>query len=94
MVAYMIPLNILKRSNKEGDAIFIVKREKLLEKLRGNVRNVSARDFEALANYYGYIEEGAKHPKVIIGNHTLTYRREPRIKACYVKELLGIIESL
>jgi len=72
----------------------VVKREKLLEKVQGNVRNVSLKDFEALAGYYGHIEEGAKHPKVVIGNHTLPYRREPRVKTCYVKELLGIIESL
>jgi hypothetical protein len=71
-----------------------VKKEKLLEKVRGNVRNVSLRDFEALASYYGQIEEGTKHPKVIIGNYTLPYKREHRVKACYVKELLDIINDL
>lgn len=71
-----------------------MKREKLLEKIRGSIRNVSLKDYESLANYYGYIEEGSKHPKVIIGNYTLPYKREPRIKACYVKELLNIIDSL
>lgn len=71
-----------------------MKREKLLEKVRGSIRNVSLKDYESLANYYGYIEEGSKHPKVIIGNYTLPYKREPRIKVCYVKELLNIIDSL
>ena len=71
-----------------------MKKEKLLEKVRGNVRNVTLKDYESLANYYGYIEEGSKHPKVIIGDCTLTYKRETRIKTCYVKELLNIIDGL
>ncbi len=72
-----------------------MKKEKLLGKVRNNIRNVSQNDFETLARYYGRIEEGSKHPKIIIKNHPpLIYRRETRIKACYVKELLGIIESL
>lgn len=56
--------------------------------------NVSLRDFEALANQFGYIEEGSKHPKIIIGSHTLPYKRENPVKACYVKELYDIIEQL
>lgn len=71
-----------------------MKHEKLLEKVRGNIRNVSMKDFESLANYYGYIEEGSKHPQIIIANYTLPYKREHRIKACYVKELVDIIDSL
>jgi hypothetical protein len=71
-----------------------MKKEKLLVKVRGNIRNVSLNDFESLANYYGYIEEGTRHPKVIIANHVLPYKREHRIKACYVKELIDIIDSL
>jgi hypothetical protein len=72
-----------------------VKKDKLLEKIRNNIRNVSLKDFESLAKHYGDIEEGSKHPKVIIGNnYPLTYKREHRIKACYVKELLDIIDSL
>ena len=71
-----------------------MKKDKLLKKVRGNVKNVSLKDFESLSNQYGYIEEGAKHPKAIIGNRTLPYKRELRIKACYVKELLNIIDSI
>jgi hypothetical protein len=56
--------------------------------------NVPLRDFEALARKHGSIEEGAKHPKVIIGRHTLPYKRENPVKACYVKELYDIIEQL
>ena len=67
---------------------------KLLEKVRRNVRNTSLKDFEALINAYGYIEEGSKHPKAIIDNYTMPYKREKRVKSCYVKELLDIIDSL
>lgn len=72
------------------------RKEKLLEKVRRNVRNTSREDFEALINAYGYIEEGGKHPKAIIDgiDYPMTYKREKRIKSCYVKELLDIIDSL
>ncbi len=70
------------------------RKQKLLDKVRRNIRNTSLRDFEALINAYGYIEEGSKHPKAIVGNYTMTYKREKRMKSCYVKELLDIIESL
>ncbi len=71
-------------------------KEKLLDKVRRNIRNVSLEDFEALINAYGYIEEGSKHPKAIIGegNYPMPYKREKRIKSCYVKQLLDIIDSL
>ncbi len=72
----------------------MTRKQKLLDKVKRNVRNTSLRDFEALINAYGYIEEGSKHPKVIIGIHTMTYKRENRMKSCYVKELLDIIDSL
>jgi len=62
--------------------------------VRRNPRNVSLVDFEALIAMYGYIEEGSKHPKVIIGVHTLPYRRENPVKSCYVRELLEIIEEM
>ena len=42
---------------------------------------------------YGYIEEGGKHPRAIIDNCTLPYTREKRVKSCYVKDLLDIIDS-
>jgi len=71
----------------------MVKKDKSLEKVRKNVRNVSLHDFEALINQYGYIEEGGKHPKAIIDVFTMPYKRENPVKSCYVKELLEIIES-
>ena len=70
------------------------RREKLLEKVRRNIRNVPLVDFEALINAWGYIEEGGKHPKAIIANSTMPYKREKRVKSCYVKDLLDIIDSL
>ena len=67
--------------------------KKSLEAIRRNPRNVALRDFEALIKRYGYIEEGAKHPKAIIGTRTMPYKRESTVKSCYVKELLEIIEE-
>ena len=67
--------------------------KKSLEAIQRNPRNVSLRDFEALIRRYGHIEEGAKHPKAIIGTHTMPYKRESPVKSCYVKELLEIIEE-
>lgn len=72
----------------------MTRKEKLLEKARRNVRNTSQEAFEALINAYGHIEEGSKHPKAIIEGRTMPYKREKRIKSCYVKELLDIIDSL
>jgi hypothetical protein len=72
----------------------MTRKQKLLEKVRRNTKNVSREDFEALINAYGYIEEGGKHPKAIIENRTMPYKREKRIQSCYVKELLNIIDSL
>jgi hypothetical protein len=67
--------------------------KKSLEAIRRNPRNVALRDLEALIKRYGYIEEGAKHPKAIIGTNTMPYKRENPVKSCYVKELLEIIEE-
>ena len=72
----------------------MVKKTKLQEKVRKNVRNVSLHNFEALISEYGHIEEGGKHPKAIIDIYTLPYKRENPVKSCYVKELLEIIDSL
>jgi len=72
----------------------MTRKQKLLEKIKRNVRNTSLGDFEALINAYGYIEEGSKHPKAIIGVHTMPYKRENPIRSCYVKELLDSIDSL
>ncbi len=73
----------------------MTRKEKLLDKIKRNVRNTSLGDFEALINAYGYIEEGSRHPKAIIGegNYPMPYTREKRIKSCYVKKLLDIIFS-
>ena len=77
-----------------GGLNIMSRKQKLLDKVRRNIRNVSLGDFEALINAFGYIEEGSKHPKAIIGSYTMTYKREKRVKSCYVKELLDIIDSL
>lgn len=67
--------------------------KKSLEAIQRNPRNVALHDFEALIKHYGSIEEGAKHPKAIIGSNTMPYKRENPVKSCYVKELLEIIEE-
>ena len=67
--------------------------KKSLEGMRQNSRNVTLRAFESLIKRYGYIEEGAKYPKAIIGSRTLPYKRENPVKSCYVKELLEIIDE-
>ena len=72
----------------------MVRKEKRFNRIRNNPRNVSLEDFEALVNTYGNIETGSKHPKAIIGIHTMPYKKENPMKSCYVKELLSIIDSL
>ena len=72
----------------------MARKQKLLDKVRRGIKNVSLGDFEALIKAYGHIEEGSKHPKAIIGSYTMPYKRENPIKACYVEELLDIIDSL
>jgi len=71
----------------------MAKEKKSLEAIWRNPRNLTLHDFEALIRRYGTIEEWAKHPKAIIGTHTMPYKRENPIKVCYVKELLDIIEE-
>ncbi len=71
----------------------MAKDKKSLEAIRQNPRNVTLRNFEALIKRYGYIEEGAKHPKAIIGRCTMPYKRENPVKSCYVTELLEVIEE-
>lgn len=72
----------------------MTRKQKLLDKMRRNIKNVALRDFEALIKDYGYIEEGSKHPKAVVGIYTMPYKRENPVKSCYVKELLEIIDSI
>jgi hypothetical protein len=72
----------------------MTRRDKQLLTIRTNPRNVSLLAFEAVVKSFGKIEKGSKHPKAIIGEHTLPYKRENPIKACYVHDLLDIIYSL
>lgn len=76
-----------------GGLYLMVKDKKSLEAIQRNPRNVALRHFEALIKRYGHIEEGAKHPKAIVGMRTMPYKRENPVKSCYVKELLEIIEE-
>ena len=66
---------------------------KSLDSVRRNPEDVALRDFEALIRRYGHVEEGAKHPKAIIGARTMPYKRASPVKSCYVRELLEIIEE-
>jgi hypothetical protein len=69
------------------------RKEKREEKIRNNRTNVSLEDFEALIKQYGYIEEGSKHPKAIIGQSVFTYRRTNPVHRPYVDYLLELIDS-
>jgi hypothetical protein len=72
----------------------VSKRDKREERIRRNPANVSLEDFEALINLYGYIESGAKHHKAVIGDFSMTYKRENPMKSVYVKQLLKYIDLL
>ena len=78
----------------EGVYFNMSKKGKRLDKIRANPRNISLGDFETLIETYGRIETKGKHPKAIMGTHTMPYKRENPVKSCYVKELIDIIESL
>jgi hypothetical protein len=69
------------------------KSEKRLERVKQNPRNVSLTEFESLINEFGYIEEGNKHPRAIIGAATLPYARRNPVRVCYVKQLIHAIEN-
>jgi hypothetical protein len=71
----------------------VSKSKKLLESIRRNPRNVPLQEFETLINRFGYIEEGGKHPKAIIGVYTMPYKRENPVKSCYVTELMEILTN-
>ena len=70
------------------------KREKLLARARRNPRNLSLEEFESLVNAYGHIEEGGSHPKAIIRDFTLPYKRQNPVKGCYTNDLIEIIDSI
>ena len=72
----------------------MTRKEKLLEKVRKNPRNISKEEFESLIRLFGYIEEGGNHPLAIIGDCTLPYKRENPVKICYIKDLIEIIDSI
>ena len=72
----------------------MVRKQNREDKIRRKIRNVPLRDFEALVNVYGYFKEGGNHRLAIIGTYTMSYPKESPIKACYVKDLLEIIDSL
>jgi len=71
----------------------VTRKQKLLDKIRKNPRNVSLEDFETLARQFGEIEEGGSHPKIFIHDYPLPYKRENPVKSCYVKELLNMIDE-
>jgi hypothetical protein len=69
------------------------RKEKREDRIRNNRNNVSLEDFEGLIKQYGYIEEGSKHPKAIIGKDVFTYRRTNPVHRPYVDYLLELIDS-
>jgi hypothetical protein len=70
------------------------KRDKREQKIRADIKNVSLEDFEALINQYGYIKEGARHPKAIIGKRVYPYKRTNPVNVPYVEKLIEIIDDL
>lgn len=81
-----------------GDSISyentMARRDKREERIRRNPANVSLEDFEALVRVYGYVEAGGKHHKAVIGEQTMTFKRENPVKPVYVKLLLDYIDRL
>jgi hypothetical protein len=72
----------------------MTKREKLEQRVRENPRNVSLEDFEALVWQYGYIKMGGKHPKAILGNRTLPFKRLNPVDQEYMEQALDIIDRM
>jgi hypothetical protein len=72
----------------------MTKKQKRLEKLRENTRNVSLEEFEAVVNEYGFIKASGKHPKAVIAKHVLPYARTNPVKEYYVKMLLQLMDSM
>ena len=72
----------------------MTKNQKRLDKVRQNPKNVSLDDFKELVSQYGFIKEGAKHPRAVIaGQASIPYKQESPVKKCYVDELLEAIEK-
>ena len=69
-------------------------REKREQKIRANPSNVSLEDFESLVRCYGHIEEGGKHPHVVIGPRMLAYKRINPVRRSAIKKTLEIINDL
>jgi hypothetical protein len=67
-------------------------KEKREQQIRDNRTNVSLEDFEALINQYEYIVEGGKHPKAMIGNEPLSYKRINPVQRPYVDYLVVLID--
>ncbi len=86
MVSPEIPLSLQE--------FIMTKKQKLLDRIRANPKNVSLHDFESLINEFGTIEEGGRHPKAVIDVYTMPYKRENPVKSCYTKDLLEIIDSV
>jgi adenylosuccinate lyase len=70
------------------------KKDKLEDRIRNNLKNVTLDDFETLVSMYGRIEMGSKHAKARLGNATMTYKRVNPMPSEYVTDLLNIIDSL
>jgi len=69
-------------------------REKREQRIRQNHVNVSLEDFEALIKQYGFIVEGGKHPKAMIGDEPLSYKRINPVQRPYVDHLIILIDLL
>jgi hypothetical protein len=72
----------------------MTKKEKREQKIRDNPYNVSLEDFEALVNQYGYIREGGKHAKAMIGQRVFAYKRINPVDHEYVEKVLEIIDQM
>lgn len=70
------------------------KADKREQRIRNNPDNVSIVEFEALIMRYGKIVESGSHPKAIIGGYVFSYKRKNPMSACYVENILKIIDGL
>ena len=72
----------------------MAKREKREQRIRANPSNVPLEDFESLIRQYGYIVEGSKHPKAVIGKAVFSYKRLNPVDKEYVEYILSLINAL
>lgn len=72
------------------------KREKLIERMKNNPKDVPFEDIDSLLIYYGFTRQGTKHyfythPAV---SEVVTIPRHKPIKAVYIERALRVIDEV